>query len=95
MTATRLIEALNSTGYTVRSYSGRGMDGIQCLGITVQDFNSIFAIASDLIDAGFNSTDLHRLSGTMCHDAQGKRSVIYWPHLVLTESDIRLINDED
>ena len=67
----KLIEEFARDYYsTVRGYSGRGMDGKRCLGVTVArvDLREALAAAKRL-----------KSLGAMASDAMGIGTIIYWP----------------
>jgi hypothetical protein len=62
-----LIAALHDAGYEPRSYSGRGMNGKQCVGVSA---TSAFGIGAALEDI---------TAPEPCQDQLGKRYIFYWP----------------
>lgn len=71
MTKTKkLIAAIENAGYEWRSYSGRGMYGKECVGVTIRD-------KSDLIDLA----DAAKIAGKPCTDDMGLGTIAYWPNV--------------
>jgi len=62
----RAIKKLESMGLSPRSYSGRGMWGAECVGVSV---------SSD------DAKPLRRLFGGSAIDALGMGAIVYWPRL--------------
>jgi hypothetical protein len=63
MDAKTLIEEIEETGRKVRSYSGRGMFGRQCVGVALDRYD----YGSDLPDEGQR------------RDSLGLGEIVYWP----------------
>jgi hypothetical protein len=86
MTKTLLQEALESAGYDCQSYSGRGMYGSTCLGVTLDASGKLGVMISDLLD---NLTeeqldDLHQISNgfrRMAWDSMGLGMIVYFPEV--------------
>lgn len=57
----------------LRSYSGRGMYGAQCLGVTTEYPNSVME------DAGAAGIKGAR------QDSMGLKTIVYWPHIGVPE----------
>lgn len=79
-----LLDVLEDCDYEPRSYSGRGMDGHQCVAVVTGDSESE-VVVSALIEAETHHLGRsvlvsmrYILKGTR-HDAMGLRTVYYWP----------------
>jgi hypothetical protein len=91
MDGKKLIEALELTDWRhgeliPRSYSGRGMYGKQCVGVTLDGDGSSFQLGAAVSAAFFdldedealdNIADLARLR--VCEDSMGRGVIVYWP----------------
>jgi len=65
----RLRKRLEANDYTPREYSGRGMGGKSCLGVTVDFVGDLLAeLPKEAIR-------------TAKQDAMGRQTIVYWPHL--------------
>lgn len=67
--AKRLRARLEALDYTPREYSGRGMGGKSCLGVTVDHVGDLLA---ELPKTAVRSA---------VQDAMGRGAIVYWPHL--------------
>lgn len=84
-----LKQALLDIGYEPRSYSGRGMYGRYCLGVSTDDSpvklgaNTVLS----LIDAG--EEDLAREFADLraCQDQLGLGIIVYWPQIEWSDED--------
>ena len=64
-----LIEKLEDAGYEWRSYSGRGMFGKSCVGVTLRNDGELFQLGADVgNDFGLPTTD-----------SMGLGIIAYWP----------------
>lgn len=92
-----LCELIEQAGYSVRSYSGRGMYGQQCLGIDTEH-TDVMAVSLDLVAEYLNSCnigtgsiskaqDLCELLKGYRSDSMGKGYIIYWPGITWEESE--------
>lgn len=82
MGAFALIAALQDAGLRPRSYSGRGMFGKECVGVSADSAFDVFnalktACARGTIDAHIEEPE---------QDQLGKRSIFYWPKLAWPKS---------
>lgn len=73
-----LIEAIAQAGHEAQAYSGRGMYGKQCVGVTVDDDASMWDLAFDLGKA--QGEDGDRIPGPRT-DSMGLRMIVYWPRI--------------
>jgi hypothetical protein len=103
----RLLEDL---GFETRSYSGRGMDGEECLAVTVDGYATReWSIASSVLGMLAVTTDnpcrtlaelrgaLEKLSIVFCHtktDGLGTGAVVYWPGEAYAETAGRFERDD-
>jgi hypothetical protein len=83
-----LYDLANDNDFTVRSYSGRGMMGKECLGITTN--GSVFSIglalgSSEVLEYIFASTGVRE-------DSMGRGTVVYFPSLA---APIRKSKDDE
>ena len=99
----KLIEALEEFG-TPRSYSGRGMFGSQCLGITTDEPLRVLALVSyalGLVDgenevAG-SGPEYQELVGKFANarmDSMGRSTILYWPTIEWRD-DVEVAEDEE
>lgn len=78
MDARTLIDAIEAAGYEARDYSGRGMFGKDCVGLTVPQggaFKAGAAVAAQLDEEGRG--ELAELSCSS--DAMGRDVIVYFP----------------
>ena len=92
---TTLIDIIEAAGYDVRSYSGRGMNGKQCVGIYVEQGKSSFRVATEIClaaldvigDDGCNDertafTFIQQLSKQkVSEDSLGLGNIVYFPNV--------------
>jgi hypothetical protein len=81
----RVVEAVEEAGYEVRSYSGRGMYGKECLGVECDDpvkfmLELAIGLAETCEDAGEVADFLEMLRDPQT-DSMGLGSIIYWPRI--------------
>lgn len=83
VTSEQLIDAVECAGYDVRSYSGRGMYGSQCVAFTTDD-NEAYAAAQ--IVGSIEDSDEREAMITVFRgvrsDSMGRSTVIYFPRMV-------------
>ena len=86
VTSTTLINLLRevyeggSLEMEVRSYSGRGMYGDECVAVVMGDFNSTWTLALALADVNNGHADLFGLPEPRT-DNMGLGMVLYWPQM--------------
>ena len=86
-----VIAACNDLGLEVRSYSGRGMYGRSCVGVTT-DGNSHTALAQIVIALceqgadGVEAADHFTRSGAIASDSMGLGMIVYFPRLPWLET---------
>lgn len=86
MTLQQLIEDMN---YETRSYSGRGMFGKTCLGVTVDN------VAQFCLELGHaigqhneqNDDDLIELPRQISTDSMGRSAIVYFPYVAFVDED--------
>ncbi len=83
---------LEDAGYETRSYSGRGMFGKTCLGVsTDQSLGAIFATilagAVELArqDEDFDSSELESAVQGLRTDALGRNEIVYFPRVLFVD----------
>lgn len=80
MKAAKYKTILNASGYSPRSYSGRGMYGKECVGIVTEQ-----RLTSALAELILGCEDLDQaaeLVERVATDNMGRDSIIlYWPHI--------------
>ena len=88
MTDKQLQDIIEAAGYETRSYSGRGMDGKECLAFTVDGRVEEFAVAADLmnvaLDAGEDFIKFEPVLAAMRGirtDRLGRGTVFYFPSM--------------
>lgn len=73
------IKDIGEIEFTIRSYSGRGMYGKQCLGITIDLEN----IASLFFDLGqiYSKSDFYSETQSITFDNMGLSMIVYFPYV--------------
>jgi hypothetical protein len=79
MDAKRLIEIIDATNHDARSYSGRGMFGKQCVGVTVDD--GVFEWIAGAIEECEDVEEAAWLVRMVKTDDMGRGKILYWPRL--------------
>lgn len=77
-----IVQVIEDAGYHVRSYSGRGMYGEECLGVVCD--SPIYMCASVMARAasyGYHLDDLVALFGKSREDSLGLSAIIYFPSI--------------
>lgn len=91
-----LCNAIESAGYKPRSYSGRGMYGKRCLGVTCNNTsNVVLDILPELLIGGIDDADVPsefieeacELLRNARTDSMGRGAIIYWPEIEWEESE--------
>lgn len=84
-----LIDSLRDAGYEPQSYSGRGMYGRSCIGVTVPRGTSAFKLACQVIAASYMSQALAEdLADVLVReDSMGLDTILYFPYLPWVEAD--------
>jgi hypothetical protein len=95
MDAKKLITAIENADFEARSYSGRGMYGDKCVGVTINGGMSSFrlgaAIAYALVESSNSddpSSDVEELTRLrVCEDSMGHGAIVYFPGVKWPEND--------
>jgi hypothetical protein len=82
MNATELKRIIVSAGYEARSYSGRGMYGKECVGVTCDNQADLLF---DMMDHA-SRTQIKQLKGCMT-DSMGRSIIVYWPNIEWSEDE--------
>lgn len=96
-------ELIESAGYEVRSYSGRGMFGKQCIGVSTDDvFELIANITKEIVDTDIEPVSRDsstvrlnewiELMTQIRTDSLGRGEIIYWPNMKWS-ADIQAVDD--
>lgn len=90
----QFIDAANDAGYSLRSYSGRGMYGDSCLGIVTENVvatvaNVLFRIEPD------NQCDFLNVFESARTDSMGMSDIIYFPTLKVTPEIEEILEDSE
>lgn len=80
MDAQQLKKIINDAGYEARSYSGRGMYGKECVGVTCD--NQVDLIFDMMDHASRNQ--IKELKGCKT-DSMGRSIIVYWPNVAWSE----------
>jgi hypothetical protein len=64
----RLTDALEAANRLWQSYSGRGMNGVRCIGTIIQELPDLFQLGQEL--EGFPKPKI---------DNMGRDYIVYWP----------------
>lgn len=89
MNSVKLVEVLRSAGFEPENYSGRGMYGRECVGVTISRGQSTFNLAAQLCVEAIDLfgeeegpdfiEELSRLS--VSEDSMGHDSIVYFPRV--------------
>lgn len=80
MKVTELKQIIQDAGYEPRSYSGRGMYGKECVGVTCD--NQVDLIFDMMDHASRNQ--IKELKGCIT-DSMGRSIIVYWPSVAWSE----------
>lgn len=95
MNAETFIEIIETAGYEARSYSGRGMYGRSCVGISLDRGESAFTAGARLAHACDSNDDAEEIAElSPSSDSLGLGSILYFQEFVWPESQTN-DNDED
>lgn len=90
-------ELLVERGGNVRSYSGRGMFGKQCLALCIEYyFQNIFGFIAEcvaIIDDESERLDVAKIFSQTRSDSLGRGSVYYWPDIAWDEETMQATDD--
>lgn len=85
----KLQELLESAEVGFRSYSGRGMGGKECLGVTIRSPHGLGEFISDVIQGleflGEETSDVADAFRTMVTDSMGLGMIVYFPDVPFVE----------
>lgn len=85
MDSQQVIEAIKDAGYDTRSYSGRGMFGKECLGVTTDNpikmVCEVIAAFSVKVNDIETVEELTKVLGKAQTDSMGRDTIVYWPSL--------------
>ena len=82
MDSERLVEILEGAGAEVRSYSGRGMYGAQCVAFTVEAEQSLLGVVAEVVAANAETGlefEIARLFKAAKIDSMGLGTIVYFP----------------
>ena len=86
-----LLEAIRALGYSIRSYSGRGMDGRTCMAFTLSGGTSAaIGAAADIvsiIEPAEVREEVAAVFGRAHTDSMGLGMVVYFPGVAWNEPD--------
>lgn len=93
-----LCDILFDAGQEIRNYSGRGMNGAECLGITTDDnpLDVVLEIISSAVDNELSRSVIKELCGQLQGaktDSMGRGTIIYWPRIEWEDPDIEFEED--
>lgn len=86
MNYTRLISLIELAGYAPVAYSGRGMFGKRCVGLTTD--SSLQNVLADLVTwmhLTYNTQEIAELIRDLRCDSMGRGIVVYWPSVAWQE----------
>ena len=76
----KLQKILEDNDYECRSYSGRGMYGKECLGVTIDSDKNIFSIGL-MVGQELGHNDYIEDIDDVRYDNMGLGTIIYWPRI--------------
>lgn len=79
MTSNELIDLLESAGREVRSYSGRGMYGRECVGVEVDNVGELFQLGLELADGTDEDERFELQNLKVSWDSMGMGTILYFP----------------
>ncbi len=83
----KLQQFIEECGFETRSYSGRGMFGKECLGVTIED--SLLHFVAELLDLAEEMSDVKNLATALQNartDSMGLGTIIYFPYIPYKEN---------
>ena len=83
-------ELLCERGANVRAYSGRGMFGEQCIGMTI-DYSPYAFVAECVacLETDEDREDIIRIFANTKEDSLGLGSIIYWPDMAWDDETMK------
>jgi hypothetical protein len=102
MTDTHIIQTLLEQDFDLRSYSGRGMYGKQCLAVTGATLGEVVAVlvsqaiekAEDILNKGL-VYDVEKAAGEIKTDSLGMGIVVYFPSVPYNDDGLSSNDDEE
>lgn len=82
LSAERLIEIIESAGFTARDYSGRGMYGVSCVAVSDDECD-----LASLVEQCEDVTEAANMLRRMSTDSMGRGQVFYWSNIRWPEGD--------
>lgn len=79
-----LKDAIEYAGYEWREYSGRGMYGRKCVGVTLSDASDLFALGAGLADYCDEESLPYFPNPTT--DSMGRGIIAYWPRFGIVDA---------
>lgn len=76
-----LKKLVDGTEYHLRSYSGRGMYGAECVGVVADDLQTFFGDVIESSPVDLDRWHLGFLLKNARTDGMGRQTIIYWPEL--------------
>lgn len=74
-----LVKIIADAGYTARSYSGRGMYGNECLGVSCDSPEEFRMDVLDSVEGTDDYAEVSRVMRGMRTDSLGRRYIAYFP----------------
>lgn len=80
-----LLNIIGAAGHDARSYSGRGMYGKRCVGVTID--GSLLGFLADLVEECEDTHDGAILMRAAQTDQMGRGTIVYWPRAEWLDED--------
>lgn len=95
--AQHFIDALKGQSDDIKatSYSGRGMFGVKCIGVSLDRTGQVMELAVLLLAGGLSKNEVTDLGDQMVTDAMGHGLIVYWPRIKLTPEEAAQLADDD
>ncbi len=91
-----LQEMLESAGYDCRSYSGRGMFGQTCLGVSCEIGELFQAILGEVNETNLDSLwSLQKTFREMKTDSMGRGTIVYFPDVEFSDNNSEEEDSDD
>lgn len=85
----RLLENMDDDELSIQSYSGRGMNGMECLGVVVPSITVFFhKVLIAVLDPDFDNDDSEDITGAIANmkeDSMGRNDIVYFPNIKYQE----------
>lgn len=86
MTTDEFTQLLERLGYNWRKYSGRGMMGVECVGVTLEEETTLKFTANVVVGASDDEREyLSDIFGRAKTDSMGYNTIIYFPTMKFTD----------